>query len=150
MSATTTSGCSSRTSGRVSVGGLDDGLVEVQRLGARGEDLVLGRRREGEALGLDVLAPARPGLQRDLVAAGRERAPERDHREGVAGVAEGAQQHTHASGRRELGHEPQLLQALGRGERDGGDPERADAGVAVDGQALANARREGRTARRCR
>ena len=39
-----------------------------------------------------VRAPARPGLQRDVVPARGERPPEGDHREGVAGVAEGAQQ----------------------------------------------------------
>ncbi len=99
MSATTTSGASSRTSGSVSRGGVDDGFVEVERLGALREDLVLGGGREADALGLDVLLPALPGLQRDVVPARDERAPERDHREGVAGVAEGAEQHAQSRGR---------------------------------------------------
>ncbi len=76
-------------------GGLDDGLVEVEGLGTGGEDLVLGRRGEGEALGLDVLPPARPGLKRDVVPARRERPPEGDHGEGVPWVAEGAEQRAH-------------------------------------------------------
>ena len=33
--------------------GVHDGLVEVERLGPRGKDLVLGRGRERHALGLD-------------------------------------------------------------------------------------------------
>ena len=96
---------------------MDDGLVEVQRLGAGGEHAVLGRSREGKALGLDVLAPALPGLQRHVVAASGERPPEGDHREGVAGVAEGAQRSGGpavrtsaglATGEARLGDEPQL------------------------------------------
>ena len=55
--------------------------------------MVLGCGREVDALGLDVRLPAAPGLQRDVVSAGDERAPEGDHGKGVAGVAEGAEQH---------------------------------------------------------
>ena len=80
------------------VGGVDDGLVEVERLGALREDLVLGRGRERHPLALDVALPAPPGLQRDLVTARHERAAERDHRKSVAGVAEGAQQDPAAGG----------------------------------------------------
>ncbi|HLL92900.1 MAG TPA: hypothetical protein VK252_08170 [Solirubrobacteraceae bacterium] len=75
-------------------------LIEVQRLRTRGEDLVLRRRRERQALILDVLLPARPRLQRHLMPARRQRAPQRDHREGVARVAERAQQDAHQPARR--------------------------------------------------
>ncbi len=77
--------------------GVHDGLVEGERLGARGKHLVLGCGREGDALGFDLCLPARPRLQRDGVPSCRERAPERDHRKRVAGVAEGAQQDLHAA-----------------------------------------------------
>ncbi len=110
----------------MSRGGVHDGLVEVERLGPRREHLVLGRGGEGHALGLDVRLPAPPGLQRDVVPARGERAAERDHREGVTRVAEGAQQDAHRrTGGRvqrlpggrgsagELGEQPQLLEALG-------------------------------------
>ena len=69
-----------------------DRLVGRQRALARGEDVVLRRRREGHPLALDVLLPAPPGLQRDRMPAARELAAERDHREGVPGVAEGPEQ----------------------------------------------------------
>ena len=67
---------------------------------------------------LDVVAPAPPGLQHDLVAALAQRLAERDDREGVAGVAEGAEEDPHGAARRrlrggQLGHEPQLLEAVG-------------------------------------
>ncbi len=74
-------------------GRVHDRLVEVKRLGPAGKDLVLRRGSEVEPLGLDVLLPAPPGLKRHVVSAGGERAPEGDHREGVPGVAEGAEQH---------------------------------------------------------
>ena len=73
-----------------------DRLVGRQRALARGEDVVLGRGGEGHPLGLDVLAPARPGLQRHVVAAAGERAAERDRRKRVARVAEGAEQEPQA------------------------------------------------------
>ena len=41
---------------------------------------------------LDVLAPARPGLERHLVPARRQLGAEREHREGVTGLAERAQE----------------------------------------------------------
>ena len=69
---------------------MNDGLVEVEGLGTGGKHLILGRGREREALGLDVVLPAPPRLQRDLVASRPQRPPEGDHREGMAGVAEGA------------------------------------------------------------
>ncbi len=111
---------------------MHDRLVEVERLGPRGEHLVLGRRREVESLRLDVPPASAPRLQRDVVPARGERAAERDHREGVTGVAEGAEQHPSrwprvrsASARHrrdasagELGEQPQLLEALRR--REGG------------------------------
>ena len=65
-------------------------LVEVQRLRPGGEHLILGRRGELESLALHVLLPALPRLQRDAVATRGQGAGERDHRERVAGVAEGA------------------------------------------------------------
>ncbi len=94
--------------------------------------------------------------------AGGERAPEGDHGEGVAGVAEGAEQHPHGgpaprdpargtparvsiaalhSAARQAASSASsrsCSQALGGGEGGGRDPERADAGVAVDGEALAD------------
>ena len=69
-----------------------DRLVGRQRPLAGGEDVVLGRGGEAHPLALDVLLPALPGLQRHRVAAGGELAAERDHRERVPGVAEGAEQ----------------------------------------------------------
>ena len=73
-------------------GGVDHRLVEVERLRPGGEHLVLGGGGERETLGLDVVAPARPRLQRHLVAAGAQGAAEGDHREGVARIAERAEQ----------------------------------------------------------
>src|SRR5207248_678380 len=70
--------------------GVNDRLVEIERLGPRGKHLILRRGREREALGLDVVAPAPPGLKRDLVASRPQRPSEGDHRKGVAGVAESA------------------------------------------------------------
>src|SRR5690606_23029334 len=67
-------------------------LVGLQRPSLGGEDLVLRRGLEAHPLALDVLAPAAPGLEADLVATGGQRLPERDRREGVAGVAEGGEQ----------------------------------------------------------
>jgi hypothetical protein len=67
-----------------------DRLVEIEGLGSRREDLILRRGGEGEPLALDVLLPALPGLQRDLVAALGQRAAERNSRECVSGIAEGA------------------------------------------------------------
>ena len=93
MSATATSGLQLPHERPRVERGVHDGLIEVQRLGSGRKHLVLGRGRRRHALGLDVLAPARPRLQRDVVPARDERASERDHREGVAGVAKGAQQH---------------------------------------------------------
>jgi hypothetical protein len=43
-------------------------------------------------LALDVLAPPRPGLERDVVPAGGELAPEGDGGKGVPGIAEGGEQ----------------------------------------------------------
>ncbi len=54
--------------------------------------MVLGGGGEAHTLRLDVCAPALPRLQRHLVPAGCERASERNHREGVAGVSEGAEE----------------------------------------------------------
>ena len=93
MSATTTSGCQLAHERDGVVRGVDDGLVEVEWLGPGGEDAVLGGGGEVQPLGFDVLLPAPPGLQRDVVSAGGERAPEGDHGKGVPGVAEGAEQH---------------------------------------------------------
>ncbi|HXB64158.1 MAG TPA: hypothetical protein VNV42_04695 [Solirubrobacteraceae bacterium] len=73
--------------------GVHDRLVEVQRLEAVGGHAVLGCGGESHALGLDGSAPALPCLQRHVVPTRGERASERDHREGVAGVAERAEQH---------------------------------------------------------
>ena len=70
-----------------------DGLVEVERLWTGRKDLVLRRGGEANALRLDGLAPASPGLERDLMTARDERTAQRDHGEGVTRVAEGAQQH---------------------------------------------------------
>ncbi len=72
---------------------MHDGLVEIERLGTLREHLILGRRGEADALGLDVGAPACPRLQRHVVSARHERAAERDHRKRVPGIAEGAEQH---------------------------------------------------------
>src|SRR5713226_644010 len=77
--------------------GAHRGDVGLQRPRRGGEDLVFGRRGESHSRRLDVLAPPAPGLQHDLVAARRERPPERDHREGMAGVAEGSEQDSASS-----------------------------------------------------
>src|SRR5205814_10366156 len=63
-----------------------------QRALAGGEDVVLRRRRERHALRLGGRLPALPGLERDLVAAPDQFAPERDDRERVAWIAERAEQ----------------------------------------------------------
>ena len=78
-------------------GGARDGGVEVERWRAGiagGEDAILGGGGEGEPLGFDLVLPALPGLQRDVVSARGKGTPEGDHGEGVAGVAEGAEQHS--------------------------------------------------------
>ena len=81
-----------------------DRLVGRQRPFARGEDVVLGRRREAHPLVLDVLLPAPPGLQRDVVPAAGQLAAQCDDREGVARIAEGVEQDQAA-------HSPELTEA---------------------------------------
>ncbi len=80
-------------------GGVHDGLVEVQRRPAAiREDVVLGGGGEAHTLRLHVARASAPRLQRHLVPARRQRAPERDHREGVARIPEGAEQHPPRTG----------------------------------------------------
>ena len=86
------------------LGRLQDCLVGLQwRLTGR-EDGVFRRRRKGQSFAAYKLLPLPRGLQRHLVAARAQRAAERDHREGMARVAEGAEQDPHwASVCRQLG-----------------------------------------------
>ena len=70
--------------------GVHHRLVEVKRLGSGGKHLILGGGGKRQALALYVRAPARPRLQRDLMAARGQRSAEGDHRKRVAGIAEGA------------------------------------------------------------
>ena len=103
-------------------GRVDDRLVEVERLGPGGEDLVLGRRGEGHALGLHVLAAsastsaasprdrarrsARPSAIIGNAWPGSPKAPRQDpSRRGTSASAR-------ASSGGELGEHPQLLEAL--------------------------------------
>ena len=94
-------------------------LVGLQRPLARGEDVVLGRRLEAHARGPHVVLPALPGLQHHLVPARRERAAQRDQRERVPGVAEGAQQQPQRSVRR---RQAPRRAAAARGARPGPTP----------------------------
>ncbi len=73
-------------------GGIDDSLVEIQRLIADRKCAVLRGGGEGDALRLHRHAPALPCLKCHVMATGEQGAPEPDHRECVAGVAEGAEQ----------------------------------------------------------
>ena len=67
-------------------------------------------------------SPALPGLERDVVPAGGQRRPEGDHREGVAGVAEGAQQDPRRSRRGQAAARRPVAAARGarRGRRRSG------------------------------
>ena len=128
-------------------------LVGLQRPLERGEDVVLRRRRERACpSALDVVLPALPRLQRHLVPARAQRAPERDDRERVARVAEGAQEQPQrtrqAAGK--LRDQPQLLEALLLRPRHRRDAQRPDAGVAVGAQPLAHVVGRARRARPCR
>ena len=134
--------------------GLNDRLVEVEWLRAGGEHAVLGRGGEAKALGLDILSPARPCLQCDVVAARAERAAEGDHRECVAGVAECAEQHRRPfdgqSRAASSASRRSCSRRSGAGERGRRHAERAHSGISVDRRAARVRRPSGRTARRCR
>jgi hypothetical protein len=70
-------------------------LVGLQRLLAGREDRVLGRGRKGQPFAAHNRLPLPRSLQRHVVATGAQRSAKRDHREGVARVAEGAEQQSH-------------------------------------------------------
>ncbi len=72
-----------------------DGLVGLQCTTQGGEDVVLGRRREAEALRLDLRLPPTPGLHDHLVPVPAEGPPEGDDRERVSRIPEGAEQDLH-------------------------------------------------------
>ena len=115
MSATTASGRSGGHQRARLAGRPHDGLVGLQRALARGEDVVLGRGRERACP-----RPRRrpPSASRSAATTSwpraHERAPERDERERVARVAEGAQQQPQRDGQAagKLGDQAQLLEAL--------------------------------------
>ena len=74
------------------LGRLEDSLVGLQRRLAGRKDGVLRRWRKGQAFAEHDLFPLPRGLKRHIVPARAKRAAERDHREGVARVAEGTEQ----------------------------------------------------------
>ena len=88
MSATTTSGSHSRITSRVEPAARTAATYGFSDHVLRGKHLVLRRRREPHPLALHGLPPARPRLERDLVAAPRQLRAQRDRRERVPGVAE--------------------------------------------------------------
>ena len=90
-----------------------DRLVGLQRRVLRREDGILGRGDERQPGRLGVRAPALPGLERDRVTASRKRRAEREHREGVAGIAERAQEQPQRLGRSCARTRPEVLVALG-------------------------------------
>ena len=72
-------------------GGADHRLIGLERTLAGGEHRVLRSGGEPHPGGLDVRAPPRPRLEQDVVAASGQQRPEREHRERVARVPEGAE-----------------------------------------------------------
>uniref|UniRef100_A0A6J6A0P8 Unannotated protein n=1 Tax=freshwater metagenome TaxID=449393 RepID=A0A6J6A0P8_9ZZZZ len=77
------------------VGGQQNRLIGLQWPFTGGEDGVLGCRREANPLSAHERLPGLRGLQCHFVATFAQRAAKRDHREGVARVAKGAEQQLH-------------------------------------------------------
>jgi hypothetical protein len=87
------------------LGGPKNSLVWLERRLPGGEDGVFGRGRKCQPLTSHNLLPLPSRLQSHLVAGCAQRTAKRDHREGVARVAEGAEQQAHwASVCRQLGN----------------------------------------------
>ena len=80
-------------------------LVWLQRRLTGRENGVLGRGRKCQPLAYHNVLPVPSGLQSHLVAGCAQRPAKRDHREGMARIAEGAEQQSHwASVCRQLGN----------------------------------------------
>src|SRR5437588_1277930 len=75
-------------------GGANDRLVWLERSLPGGEHGVFGGGDESHSGGLHVVAPARPGLEYDVVTPSDQPRPEREHRESVAWVSERAEEQT--------------------------------------------------------
>src|SRR6202000_2346796 len=103
MSETTTAGSSRSISGSnaraASAAGRASSGAGLGGRGGRGGAVFLGGG-EVEPGALDRGAALLPGLDRDLVAAARQRPSQRDRREDVAGIAGGGDEAAHPTGRR--------------------------------------------------
>ena len=103
-------------------GGADGRLIGLQRPLAGREDQVLGRGGEGHARGLGRLAPAFPGLDAHLVAAGEELRTEGDHGERMPG-SPNAPSRTFTSGSARSRPSPARPKGSTRAGRWGATPE---------------------------